>query len=216
MWDHARVASALAAGLRAEADRLDEEQAVRGLDALDELALHPLLASGLRAGGFGAHPERHYPAGGSKRRKSEGERCDLVVVEPADAPPPETRDDAPLFAPGATPAHDALWLEVKVAAQHALAAIGAAPNPRYAGVLTREAVRDAARLAGDPGIRHGAVAVVLFAETAEHAAHDLNVWVSRCLRRGLPVRTPFVEGFGLIDRIGNAWCALALAPVGRA
>ena len=55
------IADAVEDALRAEADRYDREQSVRGLDALDELSLHPVLAEGLGRAGFGVYPEQHYP-----------------------------------------------------------------------------------------------------------------------------------------------------------
>ena len=81
MWSIADIADSLEAGLRADAAALDAEHAVYGLDARDELALHPLVASWLNHAGFGVHREQRYPADRPRTsRISEGERCDFVLT----------------------------------------------------------------------------------------------------------------------------------------
>ncbi len=67
MWSIADIADAVHAGLAAEAARLDQEQAVRGLDGADELGLHPVVARGLEEAGYGVHREERYPAERHKR-----------------------------------------------------------------------------------------------------------------------------------------------------
>jgi hypothetical protein len=78
--------------LRVEHDRLCEEQAVHNLDVLDEVSLHPILASGFASAGLGVLRERPYPAEWRKRQgrrrvlpeNSERQRCDLVLLERPD------------------------------------------------------------------------------------------------------------------------------------
>lgn len=62
MWHADEFAQAVAETLSAHARALDDEQAVRGLDALDELAFHPLLAEALGADGRVCLREVPYPS----------------------------------------------------------------------------------------------------------------------------------------------------------
>jgi hypothetical protein len=182
---------------------------VHGLDALDELDLHPILEAALRSGGFGVYREQRYPADRGKRKVSEGERCDLVL----------TRDGLPLRHPDAAstlfdPADavdldDAFWLEVKVVAQYA----GEGPNRNYASQLLSTVRDDVTKLSKDPGILHAGLLIVLFVHEPIVAEHDLGIWQDRCLERGLPIAAPSVRSFPINDRIGNAVCAAALYPV---
>ncbi len=55
------IADAAADALRARDADLREEHAVYGLDVLDELAFHPLIAAGLAATGCGVLREQPYP-----------------------------------------------------------------------------------------------------------------------------------------------------------
>ena len=60
-WSYEDLADGLAAGLATAAAELELEQAVHGLDVRRELDLHPLLHAGLRAAGYGVHPEQRFP-----------------------------------------------------------------------------------------------------------------------------------------------------------
>ncbi|HEX7009816.1 MAG TPA: hypothetical protein VF184_07535, partial [Phycisphaeraceae bacterium] len=79
-WSIADIADAVAAGLSAQARAEDLEQAVYGLDARDELELHPLIQQALRAAGYGVWPEQRYPGAWNHRKRSLGQRCDLVLT----------------------------------------------------------------------------------------------------------------------------------------
>ena len=81
MWSVADIADALEIGLTHKAEQLDKEQAVRGLDSLEELDLHPIIAAALLEAGYGVHREQRYPADQLKRKRSEGERCDFVLTQ---------------------------------------------------------------------------------------------------------------------------------------
>ncbi len=210
MFSLPAIADAVCAGLEREARRLDEEQAVQGLDALDELGLHPLLEGALRGAGFGVHREKRYPADRRKRTQIEGERCDLVL----------TPDGRPLAAPEAEPTlfdppdavglADAFWLEVKLVAQFDTEG----PNRRYASQLATPR-QDVSKLSKDRGIHHAGVVIVLFAEDDRVVEHDLGLWYRRCLDRNLPISPPNLQSFTLTDRLGNARCAVAAYGVGR-
>ncbi len=210
-WSITAIADAVAAGLVCESARFDAEQAVYGLDSLDELALHPLIASALRDAGFGVYREQRYPADRRCRRVSEGERCDLVLTpagRPLDAPEePKTLFDPP----DAVSLGDAFWLETKVVAQ--FTANG--PNRRYSSLLLGDVRRDVAKLAKDPGIRHAGLGIVLFTAEQHVADHDLAAWQQRCDELELPVAAPEIRHARVSDRLGNEVCTVALFPIAR-
>lgn len=209
MYSYADIADALEAGVATAARKLDDEQAVYGLDACDELDLHPRLARAIEAAGYGVHRERRYPSDRSKRRESEGERCDLVITD--DGRALQSPEAAPtLFAdPAAVALDDALWLEVKVVHQFQIE--GA--NPGYASQLLSTVREDVRKLSKDEGILHAGVLIVMFVRDTEVADHDLKVWQQRCLERGLPIGASYRRHVPLRDRLGNGVCALSLTPV---
>ena len=206
----AQIADAVEEGLRAEAARLDAEQAVRGIDALDELSLHPILARSLAAAGFGVHPEERFPADRVRLRRTEGERCDLVLTPPGRGALAAPERAPTLFDPAdPLPLEEAFWLEVKSVSQFALQ--GA--NAGYASALLAAVREDAAKLALDPGINHAGLLVVLCCADERVAAHDLDVAVARALESGLPLGSPHRRAFPIADRHGNGVCAIGLVPV---
>ena len=69
------------------------------------------------------------------------------------------------------------------------------------------------KLWSDSTIGHAGLLLVLFTASRDVADHDLLMWHKRCLDRGYPVGTPSVRGFAINDRIGNAWCAVAVFNV---
>src|SRR5262245_61923754 len=111
------IADAIEAGLRRACAKCDAEQAVYGLDCLDEVAIHPAIEHSLKNAGFGVHREQRYPADRRKRSRSEGERCDFVLT-PDGRPLAQPDAAGTLFDPSdALDLSDAFWLEVKVVNQ---------------------------------------------------------------------------------------------------
>jgi hypothetical protein len=212
MWSIPDLADTVEDTLRAEADRNDREQSVRGPDALDELSVHPLLAGGFRRAGYGAFGERHYPTAGLRRRDTEGERCDLVLTPDGRGLHDPGREPTLFDPPDAVAPDEAFWLEVKVVCQHTTEG----PNSGYASQLLSGVGEDVRKLSRHPGIAHAGLLIVLFVEDRSTAQHDLDVWLDRCLQRGLPVGAPCIRTFDITDRLGNGVCAAALYPVGRA
>ena len=190
-------------------EQLDLEQSVTGLDALDEVALHAILADSLAEAGYGVHREQRYPADRARRRESEGERCDLVLT-PDRLPLREPDAKATLFdSPDAVELDDAFWLEVKVVAQFT----PEGPNRNYSSQLLSTVHQDVMKLSRDRGILHAGILIVLFVRDTAVAEHDLGIWQDRCLQRGLPIGAPSMRMLPMTDRLGNGVCALALYPV---
>ncbi|MCC5828145.1 MAG: hypothetical protein JJU36_01735 [Phycisphaeraceae bacterium] len=210
-WSTAELADHVADRLRCRAADDDLEQAVYGFDALDELGLHPLVHEAFREGGYGVWPEMRYPDDSGRSRRSEGKRCDVVLT-----PAPEA---LPLRQPGvkgtlfdSVPACDpevAYWLEIKSVAQFETSG----PFRRYSAELFSAVTRDLKKIWLDSTIMHGGLLLILFTSSETIAAHDLVAWHHRCLDKALPVGPPSARGFPLTDRIGNAWCQVAVFGV---
>ncbi|MFG0274748.1 MAG: hypothetical protein ACF8QF_06800 [Phycisphaerales bacterium] len=211
-WDPGLLCDVAVAALDAEARRRDVAQEVAGLDALPELALHPLLRDGFQQAGFGAHAEVHYP-GRVGRRRTEGDRCDLVLTRDPCAPLMDPAEAGTLFQTTGVPPRDAFWIEVKCVRQHAVIGGVGRPNAGYAGALGGPVAADVRRIANEPSIHAGAVLLILFSADEATGEHDIGAWAHRCLDRGLPIGAPLVRRFGVADRLGNSVCLVAMTPV---
>lgn len=214
-WDLFEIAELCARGIREEDARLSAEQAVRGVDALDEVAVQALVRDGI-ALRYAVAAEQRYPVARARRRRSEGERCDIVVL-PGDAGDGahliDPMEAGTLFAGRGVHPRDALWLEVKCVWQHAICDGVARANPAYATQLVRLTGADVRKLAREDGLSWAAVVIVAFHATAAVAEHDLGVWRARMIEQGLSGGTPIVERFAIADRIGNGVCSVVVAPV---
>lgn len=221
------VVRSLAAWDRAAAD----EQAVYGLDSLDELGLHPVLSQGFEGSGLGVYRERVYP--GEVERRSKGNaraRCDLVLTTDPSArlldPVQEllTLDAASgtLFEPVAesmgsdehvTEVGEAFWLEVKAVGQFGIGRGVPGPNKSYAGLLVTGPASDVQKIANEPMINAGAALVILFAEDERTARHDLMRMCHALIDHDLPIADPRVAAAPIAERRGHSVVAAALVPV---
>ena len=203
------IADAVESGLKRALGRRDIEQAVYGLDSLDEVALHPFIQESLKNEGYGVFREQRYPADRRKRSQSEGERCDFVVT-PDNLPLARPDAAVTLFDPiNAVELADGFWLEVKVVSQFGVQG----PNRNYAPSLLSTVRQDVMKLSKDNGILHAGLLLVLFVRDAAVADHDLCVWQDRCLKRSLPIGAPARRTVSITDRHGNGACAIAVYPV---
>lgn len=228
MWIETDIAAAAAAAMRRKDATDAAADAVRGLDALDELDLHPILAQGFRRAGFGAVREHPFPGPKGKRaKKSERERCDLVLTprhgvrirDPMrEEEVEEDQRAGTLFAggegpvPEGVPSEECYWLEVKSVGQFVYVDGVPRANSAYASQLVRGIMGDLAKLRREKRVRHGAVLLVLCTAERAVAEHDLPAALHKALDRGSVMRAPVVEGFPILDRVGNAWCCVALIP----
>jgi len=211
IWSPAEIADVIQQGLFRKTADFDRDQAVYGIDALSEVQLHAVLQNILSEAGYGVFPEQRYPADRNRRRRSEGERCDIVLT-------PDSRvlavpaAQASLFAP-ADPVcpGDAFWVEVKVVAQFT----DEGANHNYSSELMEPVRRDVRKLAKDKNIHHAAVLLVMHTAGKEVAEHDMGVWLDRCLEKELPVGSPYMRHIPITDRMGNKLTTIALYPVLR-
>ncbi|MGD9789319.1 MAG: hypothetical protein AB7Q00_06435 [Phycisphaerales bacterium] len=156
MWSTQHVLDLCARALIAREDLLRREQAVYGLDALDELKIHEILAAAITTEGLGVLREQPFPGKpGSRAKRSARERCDLVLThkpgvvlrDPVAATLERDALVGSLFestalppTPGVDPA-EAFWLEVKAVGQFCFRAGVPTPNSAYSSEITA-AIRD--------------------------------------------------------------------------
>jgi len=215
--------------LSGRADELDAEHSVYGVDALKETQTHEIMAFGIRKAGLGLAQEAYYPSDDAPIDSARA-RCDLTVFERADAslldPVHERREREreaqTLFGAAlascaigenACAPEDAVWVEAKVAAQHACRDGVFRPNASYARELVDAPARDIERLASDERIWHGGALLVVFTETEQGFEHDTHAAVGQMVARGLPVRSPMTRSRAITDRAGNGCMGLALVPL---
>jgi len=230
-WSSALIADVLLDALTTADRALTDEQAFHGVDAMDELRLHGVLAAGLGRAGWGVHREAPYP-GDTARGDNDRDRCDLVLT-PSPAHPladPVHADrrvgaaGGTLFEPvaermeaeassGTVDPADACWLEVKVVGQHRYRHGVPGPNRAYSAELVAGPIADVRKLAGDGVISEACAVVVLFTETEGVARHDLMTMTIRLLEKDLPVGSPSIASGPIEDRAGNACVSVGVLPL---
>jgi hypothetical protein len=243
VWRADEIVEILAETVRERESALREEQAVYGLDALDEAELQPIFAAGFAAAGLGVLREQGYPTQWKRKRRGaddvplprDRERCDLVLTPApgqiiadsfvAERAAGRARREAAgtLFesvsepvqhaAANAVAPDEAYWLELKVVAQYSVESGVPGPNRAYGSQLTRFAAADIGKLSCDRTIVHGGLALVLFTADERTAVHDSGILLDRLLNRGLRITSPVTMTVPILDRIGNAVCTLVLAPL---
>lgn len=207
------ICEGAAEGIRAEAARRDLEQSPYGVDALEEVALHPLLAAGIEASGRRTLREQRLPTGRGKARRSEGVRCDLVVLPEGEDALSDPLLSGTLFGERGAAPEEAVWLEVKAVHQFALVNGVAAANPRYTALWLREATGDVRKLSAESDLFRRGLLLVVFAADEETVEHDLHAWAHRCLDEGLAIGRLVRRVFPITERIGNTVGAVVVVEV---
>jgi hypothetical protein len=186
MWSLPHLTEELASILRAREAALREEQAVHGLDRLEEVELQALLAAGLTPAYLVAR-EQYYPSANATK-KSARTRCDFVLA----------RDD------------EELWLEVKLAQQRRE---GGAHNPRYAQQWRCAITDDLRKLRADQAIRHAAIAFIAFTDDEARFEADAATFERMLVDEALLCGWRSTSGFPIVERIGHARCTVAAWPI---
>ena len=231
VWNPSTIVATARESLQRCEDAFRAQQSTRGLDALLETQIHPILSQGLSDTRLGVHCEVPYPSSTQFTPKNSArQRCDLVVTEQSDTelfdPIAEQKilemASGTLFAElahdiapektGADPS-ECYWIEVKSIAQYAYVDGVPAPNGAYARQLTQGPVEDIAKLAAEPAIWHAGMMVILFAESETVIERDIMQLAHECLNRDLPVGTPIIESLSITDRAGNTCCGVGLIPL---
>lgn len=225
------VLSTAISALARQSIALDQEQAVRGVDALKELQLHAVIEDAMIEESYGVSRETHYPSSGDAYTKAtHRQRCDLVLlndptmrlIDPAEELKQLSIAQGTLFAgcmetfpdPASTcRPEDAWWIEIKACSQYAYRDGIPVQNPSYAHELVTGLQTDLCKLSADPSIWHAGVLIVLFCENETVARHDLNQAASMCIDQDIPVKSPLIATESITDRGGNGCVSVGLFPV---
>lgn len=206
-WDFSTVADHLGTVLQRAEDDLRLEQAIYGLDAKDERALHALLAAGLKRSHEVA-VEVHYPSSWG-RKLTHRQRCDIVLSPKGR---PLQLDHAPptLFdAPHQSTAADALWLEVKVAAQWRE---GGVRHVRYGQQWRGAVVDDLRKMEADALIREAGLLLIVFNESRDVLDKDLDLFETVLAEKEVLAGFRHVRSVEILERMGHRLCTAALWP----
>src|SRR5579862_5668891 len=161
-WNLSLLADQLQGIFQKAENDLRLEQAVYGLDARDELALHALLADGLKSH-YEVAREIHYPSSAGKKL-SHRQRCDIVLT-PSGRPLKLDSASPTLFDPQ-NPAlpEEALWIEIKAAYQYRE---GNIRHSGYGPQWRTGIVDDLKKMEEDPRIKHAALLLLVFNESRD-------------------------------------------------
>jgi len=206
-WDLSRVVDHLHDALFSREKDLLLEQAVYGIDSLDELQLHELLAAHLSKH-MCVSRESYYPSSAGNKR-THRMRCDLALT-PLGRPLTLDYEPAGLFDPvnPAGPA-DALWVEVKVARQFR------APGERHAGYGQQwrtSVVNDIKKIEGEPMIHEAALLLIVFTEADWVIEKDLDLLEDVLVQKEVLAGSRQVRHVKISDRIGHTRASVALWP----
>jgi hypothetical protein len=206
-WDYSTVADHLGRTFdRAEAE-LRLEQAVYGLDAKDELQIHQLLASGMKAD-YEVAREVHYPSSAGNKL-THRQRCDLVLTPRGkplklDSAPPSLFDPPDLCPPA-----EALWLEVKIAYQFRE---GGARHGGYGAQWRNAVVEDLRKMESESLITEAGLVLVVFNESREILEKDLDLFETVLIQKEVLAGFRQVRSTPILDRIGHRFCSVAAWP----
>ncbi len=208
LWRFDEVADVLARVLTAAEADLKLEQAVYGLDAMKELALHDVLAMGLTADGtYGVTREAHYPSDFGKKKPGR-RRCDLVLTPTGRTL--SNAEETDLFTPAdACPPGEALWLEVKVAHQYAE---GGRRHSGYGEQWRQATVKDLAKMEAEPLVREAGLLLIVFTADEAVVEKDLELFEDVLARKEVLAGFRQVRGIDIVERIGHTRCTAALWP----
>jgi hypothetical protein len=207
MWDFSTLADRLRDAIAAAEGDLRLEQAVYGLDRLDERRMQALLAERL-VPAYEVVREVHYPSTRG-RKLSHRARCDLVLSPKGlplrlDSAPPTLFDPARMCEPAA-----ALWLEVKVAYQFRE---GGVRHTGYGAKWRQAVVEDLRKMEADPLIHHAGLVLVVFNESQAVLEKDLELFEDVLARKEVLAGFRHVRTVPITERIGHTLCTVAVWP----
>jgi hypothetical protein len=206
-WDFHTLADVLRDAVLSAEDDLRLEQAVYGLDRLDERQLQALLAERLSPS-YEVAREVHYPSTRG-RKLTHRARCDLVQ-SPKNLPLRLDSTVPSLFDPVAMcEPSDALWLEVKVAYQFRE---GGVRHLGYGAQWRQAVVEDLRKMEAEPLIHEAGLVLVVFNESQTVLDKDLELFEDVLARREVLAGFRHVRSVSILDRIGHNLCSIAVWP----
>ena len=206
-WDFHTLADVLRDSLAAAESELRLEQAVYGLDRLDERKVQALLAERLRPS-YDVAREVHYPSTRG-RKLTHRARCDLVLSPKGlplrlDWAAPSLFDPAAMCEPT-----DALWLEVKVAYQFRE---GGIRHTGYGSQWRQAVVDDLRKMEAEPLIHEAGLVLVVFNESQTVLDKDFELFEDVLARKEVLAGFRHVRSVPILDRIGHNLCSIAVWP----
>jgi len=207
MTDFSTLADHLGSAITTAEAQLRLEQAVYGLDAMDELALQSLLAQSLLLF-YEVAREIPYPSSVGKKR-SNRQRCDLVLC-PKGCPLLRDWASPSLFDPPrqSSPQH-ALWLEIKVAYQFRE---GGVRHGGYGNQWRNAVVDDLRKMEAESLIRQAGLLLLVFNESEIVLAKDLDLFETVLMQKEVLAGFRHIRTIPILDRIGHTVCTVALWP----
>jgi hypothetical protein len=207
MWDFSTLADRLGGAIGAAEAELRLEQAVYGLDRLDERKFHVLLAERLTPF-YEIAREVHYPSTRG-RKLTHRARCDLVLSAKGcplrlDSAPPSLFDAERTCEPT-----NALWLEVKIAYQFRE---GGVRHMGYGAQWRQHVVDDLRKMEAEPLIRDAGLVLVVFNESQGVLDKDLELFEDVLARKEVLAGFRQVRSVPILDRIGHNLCTVAVWP----
>jgi len=207
LWDLSIVADHIGQVIQSAEDEKRLEQAVYGLDSLDEKGIQSLLAAGLSQW-YEVAREVHYPSSFGKKLTHRA-RCDLVLSPLGrplrrDATPPNLFDP-----PQQCEAEDALWLEVKVACQFRE---GNVRHGGYGSQWRSAVIADLKKMEAEEPIREAGLLLVVFNESKEILEKDLDLFETALVIKEVVAGFRQVRSVKITERIGHHLCTAALWP----
>ncbi|MCC7350564.1 MAG: hypothetical protein IT446_08355 [Phycisphaerales bacterium] len=206
-WDYSLLADRIGELLRRSEGRLRLEQAVYGLDSLEELQWHPMLAEGL-GDYYEVAREVHYPSSAGNKL-THRRRCDLVL-SPKGHPLRLDRSAPMLFDPAEpTEPEGALWLEVKVAHQFRRPEDR---DTRYGMQWQKGIVEDLLKMDREERIKQAGMLLIVFNESVEILEKDLELFEMLLAQKEVLAGDRQVRSTPVWDRMGHRLCTAALWP----
>lgn len=207
LWDFSTLADRLHDAIAAAEADLRLEQAVYGLDRLDERKIQALLAERL-APIYDVAREVHYPSTRG-RKLSHRARCDLVLSPKGiplrlDSAPPSLFDPTNQCEP-----EKALWLEVKVAYQFRE---GGVRHMSYGSQWRQAVVDDLRKMEAEPLIHEAGLVLVVFNESQAVLDKDLELFEDVLARKEVLAGFRQVRSVPITERIGHNLCTVAVWP----
>jgi hypothetical protein len=207
IWDFSTVADRLHDAIASAEAELRLEQAVYGLDRMDERQLQLLLAERLSAH-YGVAREVHYPSSRGNKL-SHRARCDLVLSPKGvplrhDSAPPSLFDPVSMCEP-----RRALWLEVKVAYQFRE---GGLRHMGYGPQWRQKVVDDLRKMEAEEQIREAGLVLIVFNESQAVLEKDLQLFEDLLVRKEVLAGFRQVRSVPITERIGHNLCSVAVWP----
>jgi hypothetical protein len=207
LYDLSTVADHLGEAIASAERALRLDQAVYGLDSLEELELHQVLDRYL-ALHYEVAREVHYPSSAGAKR-THRMRCDLVLTPKGRPLKRDIHPDTLFDPPDQCDPAEALWLEIKAAYQFRE---GGRRHGGYGSQWSSAVVDDLKKMEAEAKIHEAALVLIVFNESDAILEKDLDLFESVLARKEVLAGFRQVRSVPITERIGHRLCTAALWP----